>query len=61
MDTRTQANLSKLNSSRKQELNVVTEHFNDIIQRRQILGTCSYNYSELFLPSFFEYKKDLNL
>ncbi|KAG7533919.1 Longin-like domain superfamily [Arabidopsis thaliana x Arabidopsis arenosa] len=39
MDTRTQANLSKLNSLRKQELNVVTEHFNDIIQRRQILET----------------------
>ncbi|XP_024012670.1 25.3 kDa vesicle transport protein isoform X2 [Eutrema salsugineum] len=36
MDTRTQANLSKLNASRKQELDVVTEHLNDLIQRRQL-------------------------
>jgi len=41
IDTRTQANLSKLNALRKQELDVVTEHLNDIIQRQQILGTCS--------------------
>ncbi|EOA15237.1 hypothetical protein CARUB_v10028634mg [Capsella rubella] len=40
MDTRTQANLSKLNALRKQELHVVTEHINDIIQRRQLLGYC---------------------
>lgn len=36
MDTRTQANLSKLNASRKQELDVVTEHLNDLMQRRQL-------------------------
>ncbi|KAL0710345.1 hypothetical protein Bca4012_017323 [Brassica carinata] len=42
MDTRTQANLSKLNASRKQELNVVTEHLNDLILRRQLLGTLPY-------------------
>lgn len=41
MDTRTQANLSKLNASRKQELDVVTEHLNDLMQRRQLSGTCS--------------------
>ncbi|KAL1198338.1 25.3 kDa vesicle transport protein SEC22-1 [Cardamine amara subsp. amara] len=39
MDTRTQANLSKLNASRKQELDVVTEHLNDIIQRQQLSET----------------------
>jgi len=39
IDTRTQANLSKLNALRKQELDVVTEHLNDIIQRQQILET----------------------
>ncbi|CAH2070255.1 unnamed protein product [Thlaspi arvense] len=41
MDTRTQANLSKLNASRKQELDVVTEHLNDLIQRRQLLEETS--------------------
>lgn len=39
MDTRTQANLSKLNASRKQELDVVTEHLNDFMQRRQLSET----------------------
>ncbi|XP_019095787.1 PREDICTED: 25.3 kDa vesicle transport protein-like [Camelina sativa] len=39
MDTRTQANLSKLNALREQELHVVTEHMNDIIQIRQLLET----------------------
>ncbi|CAF2121931.1 unnamed protein product [Brassica rapa] len=39
MDTRTQANLSKLNASRKQELDVVTEHLNDLMQRRQLSAT----------------------
>ncbi|KAG7605794.1 putative Longin domain-containing protein [Arabidopsis thaliana] len=41
IDTRTQANLSKLNALRKQELDVVTEHLNDIIQRQQILEKAS--------------------
>lgn len=65
MDTRTQANLSKLNASRKQELYVVTEHLNNLIQRRQLLGICSW----LFFPWYFEFfflyplffKKNLHL
>ncbi|XP_010444639.1 PREDICTED: 25.3 kDa vesicle transport protein-like [Camelina sativa] len=39
MDTRTQANLSKLNALRNEELHVVTEHMNDIKQIRQLLET----------------------
>ncbi|EFH42163.1 hypothetical protein ARALYDRAFT_495296, partial [Arabidopsis lyrata subsp. lyrata] len=63
MDTRTQANLSKLNSSRKQELNVVTEHFNDIIQRRQILGVLRstnvcFNHLEITMSSGYCFKMD---
>ncbi|KAK7343681.1 hypothetical protein VNO77_12610 [Canavalia gladiata] len=35
IDTRTQANLSKLNASRKQELDVVTEDLHKILERRR--------------------------
>lgn len=53
MDTRTQANLSKLNASRKQELDVVTEHLNDFMQRRQLSGTCSWLFQEIKKTFFF--------
>ncbi|CDY38911.1 BnaA03g12680D [Brassica napus] len=47
MDTRTQANLSKLNASRKQELDVVTEHLNDLMQRRQLSVLLSFYASNI--------------
>ncbi|XP_062150559.1 25.3 kDa vesicle transport protein SEC22-1 [Alnus glutinosa] len=34
-DTRTQANLSKLNSNRKQEIDIVTKHIYEILERRR--------------------------
>ncbi|XP_010537189.1 PREDICTED: 25.3 kDa vesicle transport protein isoform X2 [Tarenaya hassleriana] len=36
IDTRTQVNLSKLNACRKQDLDIISEHMQDIIQRRRI-------------------------
>ncbi|XP_023886877.1 25.3 kDa vesicle transport protein SEC22-1 [Quercus suber] len=35
MDTRTQANLSKLNANRKQDVDIVTKHISEILERRQ--------------------------
>ncbi|XP_021296321.1 25.3 kDa vesicle transport protein [Herrania umbratica] len=35
IDTRTQANLSKLNANRRQELDIITENMSDIIERRR--------------------------
>ncbi|XP_060972694.1 25.3 kDa vesicle transport protein SEC22-1 [Cannabis sativa] len=35
IDTRTQANLSKLNANRKQELDIVTENLTEILERRR--------------------------
>lgn len=61
MDTRTQANLSKLNASRKQELDVVTEHLNDFMQRRQLSGTCSWLFFHRKLKKRFFSSKDLVL
>ncbi|BAA97470.1 unnamed protein product [Arabidopsis thaliana] len=63
IDTRTQANLSKLNALRKQELDVVTEHLNDIIQRQQILGVLRssndcFNHLELTMSSGYFVKMD---
>ncbi|ESQ43297.1 hypothetical protein EUTSA_v10015442mg [Eutrema salsugineum] len=64
MDTRTQANLSKLNASRKQELDVVTEHLNDLIQRRQlsdgVFGSSNvcFNHLELTMSSGYCVKMD---
>ncbi|KAK8487126.1 hypothetical protein V6N13_046577 [Hibiscus sabdariffa] len=46
IDTRTQANLSKLNANRRRELDVVTENMSDIIERRrnsEILQTPAAN------------------
>ncbi|XP_062076130.1 25.3 kDa vesicle transport protein SEC22-1 [Humulus lupulus] len=36
IDTRTQANLSKLNANRKQDLDIVTENMTEILERRRI-------------------------
>ncbi|EOY23174.1 hypothetical protein QUC31_008138 [Theobroma cacao] len=38
IDTRTQANLSKLNANRRQELDIITENVSDIIERRRNSG-----------------------
>lgn len=35
IDTRTQANLSKLNVNKKQELDIVTEEMSNILERRR--------------------------
>ncbi|CAK9136780.1 unnamed protein product [Ilex paraguariensis] len=35
IDTRTQANLSKLSANRRQELDIVTEHISEIFERRR--------------------------
>ncbi|KAL4348181.1 hypothetical protein GQ457_17G025070 [Hibiscus cannabinus] len=46
IDTRTQANLSKLNANRRRELDVVTENMSDIIERKrnsEILQTPAAN------------------
>ncbi|GMJ06529.1 hypothetical protein like AT5G52270 [Hibiscus trionum] len=46
IDTRTQANLSKLNANRRRELDIVTENMSDIIERRrnsEILETPAAN------------------
>ncbi|KAK9292890.1 hypothetical protein L1049_020871 [Liquidambar formosana] len=37
IDTRTQANLSKLNANRRQDLDIITEHMSEIVERRRIL------------------------
>ncbi|XP_013627725.1 PREDICTED: 25.3 kDa vesicle transport protein [Brassica oleracea var. oleracea] len=63
MDTRTQANLSKLNASRKQELDVVTEHLNDFMQRRQLSGVFGssnvcFNHLVLTISSGYCVKMD---
>ncbi|KAJ7969971.1 25.3 kDa vesicle transport protein [Quillaja saponaria] len=34
-DTRTQANLSKLNANRKQDLDVITQHLSEILEKRR--------------------------
>lgn len=38
VDTRTQANLSKLNANRKQELDIVTNHISEILEGRRNSG-----------------------
>lgn len=38
VDTRTQANLSKLNANRGQDLDVVTEHMYQIVERKRQSG-----------------------
>ncbi|QCE08214.1 vesicle transport protein SEC22 [Vigna unguiculata] len=44
IDTRTQANLSKLNANRKQYLDVASEDFYNIVERkRNSVRTTSYN------------------
>ncbi|KAI5569988.1 hypothetical protein POPTR_012G140600v4 [Populus trichocarpa] len=35
IDTRTQANLSKLNANRKKDLEIITEHISEILQRKR--------------------------
>lgn len=38
IDTRTQANLSKLNANREKELEIVTENISEILQRKRNSG-----------------------
>ncbi|KAG4172217.1 hypothetical protein ERO13_A12G258100v2 [Gossypium hirsutum] len=48
IDTRTQANLSKLNANRHRELDIVTGNMSDIVERRrnsEILETPAANYT----------------
>ncbi|KAL1069812.1 hypothetical protein V6Z11_D12G289900 [Gossypium hirsutum] len=40
IDTRTQANLSKLNANRHRELDIVTGNMSDIVERRRNSGNC---------------------
>lgn len=42
IDTRTQANLSKLNANRKKDLEIITEHISEILQRKRNSGNYSY-------------------
>ncbi|KOM35977.1 hypothetical protein LR48_Vigan02g212700 [Vigna angularis] len=40
IDTRTQANLSKLNANRKQDVDVASQDFYDIVERKRNSGDC---------------------
>ena len=42
IDTRTQANLSKLNANRKQDLDIVTENLSEILARRRNSGNLHF-------------------
>ncbi|KAM7504745.1 hypothetical protein LguiB_003649 [Lonicera macranthoides] len=54
VDTRTQANLSKLNAAnRPQDLNIVTEHMSQLLERRRRLGELILHMSPDELIAFY--------
>lgn len=46
-DTRSQANLSKINSDASQDVDIMSESFSRILQRRRRLGMVFWTLSEL--------------
>lgn len=57
IDTRTQANLSKLNANRKKDLEIITEHISEILQRKRNSGKLFLFYVTLIINHV--YKKNL--
>jgi hypothetical protein len=57
IDTRTQANLSKLNANTKKDSEIITEHISEILQRKRNSGKLFLFYVTLIMNHV--YKKNL--
>lgn len=52
IDTRTQANLSKLNANRQQDLDIPTQNLAEILARRRNSGKHLHLFSLIFVYTF---------